>query len=209
MSAIADRIVADAVTVRRHGRTVLESVDAEVVSGRVLGVVGPSGAGKTTLLRVLAGLIRPDAGTVRHGVLSVPAPASVAVLAQTPRHACNPRWSLRSVIAEPARIAGRSADAMDELVSTAAERVGLDLALLERFPSQVSDGQLQRALLARILVQAPAFVLADEPVAMLDPVSARSVLAVLDSLTESGTGLALVSHNTALVHRRAHQSVEL
>ncbi|BDH57240.1 ATP-binding cassette domain-containing protein [Tsukamurella sp. PLM1] len=130
----------------------------------------------------------------------------MALLAQNPRTACNPRWRLRRIVAEPQEIAG-APDA--RAAADAARAAGLDGALLDRFPAQVSDGQLQRACLARVLLQAPRFVFADEPVAMLDPVSARAVLSVLDELTAAGTGLMLVSHNAALVRRRAAELVEL
>ncbi|GAA1088897.1 ABC transporter ATP-binding protein [Tsukamurella strandjordii] len=201
-------IVGSGIVVRRGDRAVLDGVDVTVTPGAVTGVLGPSGAGKTTLLRVLAGLVPVDGGTVDHGGgAGYPEPGTVALLAQHPRTVCNPRWSLADVIDEPRRIAGTPRDA--GLVQEAANRAGLDPVLLQRFPSQVSDGQLQRACLARLLVQQPRFVLADEPVAMLDPVTARAVLRVLDALTAAGTGLALVSHHERLVRNRASTVVRL
>lgn len=200
-------IRARGIVVRRGRERVLPGIDLTVAPGAVTGVLGPSGSGKTTLLRVLAGLLPPDEGTVDHGAGAPrPAPGAVALLAQNPRTACNPRWRLRRIVAEPQEIAG-APDA--RAAADAARAAGLDGALLDRFPAQVSDGQLQRACLARVLLQAPRFVFADEPVAMLDPVSARAVLSVLDELTAAGTGLMLVSHNAALVRRRAAELVEL
>lgn len=196
------------IVVRRGGAVVLDGVDITLTPGAVTGVTGPSGSGKTTLLRVLAGLLPPDGGTVDHGDGSPrPEPGNVAFLAQSPRTVCNPLWRLQRIIEEPLRIAGATVDA--GTVAAAAHRAGLDQDLLGRYPAEVSDGQLQRACLARILLQRPHFVLADEPVAMLDPVSARAVLAVLDALVADGTGLALVSHDKALVHRRASTLVDV
>lgn len=205
---MSDPIRARDIVVRRSGETVLDGVDATVRPGETTGVLGPSGSGKTTLLRVLAGLLPPDEGTVDHGNgARAPAPGTVALLAQNPRTVCNPRWPLHRIIAEPRRIA--KSPGASAAITGAAERAGLDPDLLGRFPAQVSDGQLQRACLARILVAAPRFVFADEPVAMLDPVSARAVLRVLDDLCAAGIGMVLVSHNAGLVRRRASTLVEL
>ncbi|BDD82868.1 ABC transporter ATP-binding protein [Tsukamurella pulmonis] len=196
------------VVVRRGGRTVLNGVDVVVEPGIWTGVTGPSGSGKTTLLRVLAGLLAPDAGTVDHGGGAPrPRPGAVALLAQHPRTVCNPRWTVAQVIAEALRIAGAPVDR--GAVEDAARRATLDADLLDRFPSQVSDGQLQRACVARVLLQEPAFVLADEPVAMLDPVAARAVLRVLDELSDAGTGIVLVSHNGPLVRGRCASIVDV
>ncbi|CAM3571119.1 ABC transporter ATP-binding protein [Tsukamurella ocularis] len=201
-------IRARGVVVRRGGRTVLDGVDVDVEPGVVTGVVGPSGAGKTTLLRVLAGLVAPDAGTVDHGDGAArPRPGALALLAQHPRTVCNPRWTLARVIAEPLLVARRPA--ARDVLEDAARRATLDTGLLDRFPSQVSDGQLQRACVARALAQEPDFVLADEPVAMLDPVAARAVLRVLDDLCAAGTGIVLVSHNAPLVRNRSATIVDV
>ncbi|ADG78579.1 ABC transporter related protein OS=Tsukamurella paurometabola (strain ATCC 8368 / DSM / CCUG 35730 / CIP 100753 / JCM 10117 / KCTC 9821 / NBRC 16120 / NCIMB 702349 / NCTC 13040) OX=521096 GN=Tpau_1967 PE=4 SV=1 [Tsukamurella paurometabola] len=198
-------IIGTGIVVRRRGRPVLDGVNVTVHAGAVTGVLGPSGAGKTTLLRVLAGLLSPDAGSVDHGGGAPrPAAGTLAMLAQHPRTVCNPRWPLARIVGEPRRISGVGIG-----VDEAADRAGLQPSLLDRFPAQVSDGQLQRACVARILVQAPRFLLADEPVAMLDPVSARAVLRILDAVTAAGTGVVLVSHNAALVRRRAATVIEL
>lgn len=186
----------------RYGDTVVfTGVDVTVAPGSMTGVLGPSGSGKTTLLRVLAGLTEPSGGIVERPTL---APGAMGMLAQVPRTVANPRWPLRRIIAEPAAIGRRRCE-----VEPVAERVGLDVALLDRFPAQVSDGQLQRACLGRLLVQAPRFVFCDEPTSMLDPVSARMVVEVLQRLVDDGTAMLLVSHNRPLIERRCDRVVEL
>ncbi|MEE3850012.1 ATP-binding cassette domain-containing protein [Gordonia sp. LSe1-13] len=182
-------------------RVVFSGVDVVVEPGSITGVLGPSGSGKTTLLRVLAGLATPSAGTLVRPELRA---GAIGLLAQIPRQVTNPRWTLRRIIAEPSAIRRRPCD-----TEAIAARVGLAPDLLDRFPSQVSDGQLQRACSGRLLVQQPRFVFCDEPTSMLDPVSARAVVEILQRLVDDGVGMMLVSHNRRLVGARSDRIVAL
>ena len=223
---------ATGLTVRFGGRTVLDGVDLTAPAGAITGVTGASGSGKTTLLRVLAGLQRPHAGAIRYaaasasgastsasasgasnpasGSASGPPRGSVALLAQHPRLVCNPRWTLRQIIDEPLAIrAGRGFRSSAEQT---ADRVGLDTALLERYPGQVSDGQLQRACLGRVLTQGdggPLLVLCDEPTAMLDPIATGSVVSLLRDMAGTGSTIVLVSHDPALIDALTESALAL
>ncbi|MFY2789692.1 ABC transporter ATP-binding protein [Rhodococcus sp. MALMAid1271] len=183
---------------------VLQHVSVTVARGATTGITGPSGVGKTTLLGVLAGSIQPHAGTVTWDGQARPPRGSIALLAQHPRLVCNPRWTLGSIVSEPAAIRRETID-----LDTVCERVGLDTALLRRFPAQVSDGQLQRACLARILVQRPIYILCDEPTSMLDPIATRAVMRLLSALAADGAGLAVVSHDRAVIDALAPEHLEL
>ncbi|MEU7603751.1 ATP-binding cassette domain-containing protein, partial [Streptomyces sp. NPDC041003] len=128
--------------------------------GESLGLLGPSGCGKSTLARVAALLHRPDRGTVAFDGRAVTgfshrAPRSlrtaVGVVFQQPRLSADPRLRLRDLVAEPLRATGRREDVAVR-VPELAERVGLGADLLARRPHEVSDGQLQRACLARAMV---------------------------------------------------------
>lgn len=197
-------ISAENVTVRFGDHIVLDRKDFAAPAGAISGIYGRSGTGKTTLLRVLAGLRRPDAGTVRFdGGAAAPA-GSIAMLDQHPRLVCNPRWTLTRIITEPGDIAGRPVDPV-----SFAERTGLDRDLLSRYPSQVSDGQLQRACLARALVQQPRYLMCDEPTAMLDPIASADVVAMLRSVAAAGTGIVLVSHDPDIIDELCSTTTEL
>lgn len=186
------------------GTRVFDGVDLDAPAATITGVTGSSGSGKTTLLRVLAGLQVPERGTVHYGGAPVPPAGSIALLAQHPRLVCNPRWTLRRIIAEPAAIRG-APDTADEL----AERVGLDSALLQRYPGQVSDGQLQRACLARVLGQSASVVLCDEPTAMLDPIASSAVLGLLQEIAAGGAVVITVSHDPELIAALADRQLSL
>lgn len=200
-------LVATGVTVAFDGAPVLSGVDCSVVPGALTGIIGPSGGGKTTLLRVLAGLQRVTSGTITYDGAPAPRPGGVALLAQSPRQACNPRWTLREIIGEPARVRRRTpapsaASAPASPPAEAAERVGLSPSLLDRYPAQLSDGQLQRACVARVLVQRPRYLLCDEPTAMLDPIATRAIIGLIDDLVADGLAAALVTHDHRLARAR-------
>ncbi|MEV7594234.1 ABC transporter ATP-binding protein [Streptomyces sp. NPDC090085] len=178
--------------------------------GEALGLLGPSGCGKSTLARVAALLHAPDRGTVTldgHTVTGFHHRAprslrtSVGVVFQQPRLAADPRLRLRDLVAEPLRATGRRAEA-DSAVPEWAERVGLDADLLGRRPHEVSDGQLQRACLARALVLGPRWLVCDEMTAMLDASTTAALVAVVEEYrAKTGAGLLAVGHDPVLLGR--------
>ncbi|MFD6324521.1 ABC transporter ATP-binding protein, partial [Streptomyces sp. NPDC058442] len=155
--------------------------------GEAVGLLGPSGCGKSTLAKVAALLHRPDAGTllldgtpVRHWRHRAPRALRTAFgfVFQQPRLSADPRLTLTDLIAEPLRATGRRAEAPDRVAELAAT-VGLTPDLLTRRPHEVSDGQLQRACLARALVLRPRWLICDEMTAMLDASTTAALVAVV------------------------------
>lgn len=186
---------------------VLTDISLTIAAGSIIGLTGPSGSGKTTLARVLAGLHTPQRGhvTLDDEPLSTAAPGMVAMLFQSPRQAVTARWTLGRIIAEPLRNRrGRAGT-----VHVAAQRVGLTGDLLDRRPHQVSDGQLQRACLARALVQQPRYLICDEMTAMLDPATTAALTAVITEETRAGLGVLAVSHHHELLHAWADNTVSV
>lgn len=196
---------------------VVREVSLSVAPGEAVGLLGPSGCGKSTLVRVAALLHRPEAGRVvldgtevrgwRHR-----APRSqrtaVGVVFQQPRTSADPRLRLRDLVAEPLRATGRRDEAADRVAELAAA-VGLTGDLLGRRPHEVSDGQLQRACLARALVLRPRWLICDEMTAMLDAsTTAALVAAVEDYRAATGAGLLAVGHDRTLLRRWCHRTVD-
>ncbi|WP_431046667.1 ABC transporter ATP-binding protein [Streptomyces sp. P1-3] len=197
-------------------RPVFRGVSLSVRPGEAVGLLGPSGCGKSTLARVAALLHRPDAGTVtldgepvrgwRHRAPRAQRTAC-GVVFQQPRLSADPRLRLRDIIAEPLRATGRRADAAGT-VRVLAESVGLSDDLLARRPHEVSDGQLQRACLARALVLRPRWLICDEMTAMLDASTTAALVTVVeDYRRESGAGLLAVGHDRTLLERWCDRTV--
>lgn len=208
----------DALTAGYDRRTpVFVDTSLTIAPGESVGLLGPSGCGKSTLARVAALLHRPDAGHVtidgqrvkrwRHG-----APrglrTAVGVVFQQPRMSADPRLRLRDLIAEPLRAGGRRAEVPERLAQLA-PAVGLTEDLLARRPHEVSDGQLQRACLARALVLRPRWLVCDEMTAMLDASTTAALVAAVEAYrTESGAGLLAVGHDRVLLNRWCDRTVE-
>ncbi|WP_309112572.1 dipeptide/oligopeptide/nickel ABC transporter ATP-binding protein [Saccharothrix sp.] len=193
---------------------VITDISLTVHPGQTVGVAGPSGSGKSTLARVLALLHKPFSGTVRIDGTPVTryrhrAPRAlrtrIGVLFQQPRLSVDPRMTLRQAIAEPLR-ATRSPDRVDEL----ADLVMLTADLLGRRAHEVSDGQLQRACLARALTLRPAFLICDEMTTMLDASTTAALVGVIrDYQHATGAGVLAISHDTALLDRWADHTLLL
>lgn len=202
--------------------TAVDGVTLEVKPGERVGLLGPSGSGKSTLGQVMALLLKPDGGSVildgeeAHG-WGLRAPRAlrrrVQFMWQSPRLATDPRLRLSDIILEPLaanRMLPQSQQEQRDLLAGWCERVGLTNELMPRHPHEVSEGQLQRACLARALILAPRYLVCDELTSMLDVSTQASLLQAIAVEQESRElGVLLITHDRVLAKHWCHRTVEI
>jgi ABC-2 type transport system ATP-binding protein len=191
--------------IKRFDRPAVDGLDLSVRAGEFYALVGPNGAGKTTTLRMVAGLLRPDAGTIRIGGIDaladpVAAKRIVAWISDEPMiyDKLTPREYLEFVAGlwnvEPALAAARASELLDwlDLAPHADERC-------EGF----SKGMRQKVALAGALVHEPRVIVLDEPLTGLDAGSARQVKTVLRERTQAGGTIVMTTHILEVAERMA------
>ena len=189
----------------------VDGVDLALAQGESVGLVGESGSGKTTIGRLLLKLTEPSAGAIRFGGVALAGLSGAELrrfrqqaqlVFQNPFDAVNPRFTLRQAVSEPLVNTGVPRAEREGRVAEALRMVHLgDLARLGgKRPRELSGGQLQRAVLARALVLRPRFLVADEPVSMLDVSVRAGVLNLMrDVRDELGLTALYISHDLTLV----------
>jgi ABC-type glutathione transport system ATPase component len=193
----------------------VDGVSLAIPRGEIFGLVGESGSGKSTLGQIMVRLIEPTSGRLFYRGADVAALSgaerrefrhSVQMVFQDTNSSLNPRKRIRRVLSEAlrARDAGKrrgAAAIRDEMVQLM-NQVGLDAALLDRFPHELSGGQRQRIGIARALAMAPELLVADEPVSSLDVSMQGQIVNLLQDLNkELGLTILLISHDLAIVAR--------
>jgi peptide/nickel transport system ATP-binding protein len=185
-------------------RVLFGDLDLEVRKGEIVAVVGPSGCGKTTVGNILLGLVKPDAGTVerRSGI----SPLRFQKLYQDPPVAFAPHQPIRKGLRDLVKLRRREWSEVERLLA----RLRLRGSLLDRLPSQISGGELQRFALLRALLLEPVFLFADEATSRLDPVGQKEVIEfLLEIVQETGLAVFLVTHDQALAERISTRMLHL
>lgn len=197
------------------GNTVLNGIDLDIPAGTILALLGPSGCGKSTLLKSLAGLLRPDAGSIHFGERAVhetrrtlpPEQRDLGMVFQD--YALWPHMTVAGNIAFPLQMRGVPKAEQRERVDEALQLVGLH-GYGKRRPADLSGGQQQRVALARAIVARPQVLLFDEPLSNLDRDLRESLSAELATLLRRlGTTAVYVTHDPQEAHTLAHRIVRL
>jgi len=170
------------------GVVAVESMDLHIDAGQFVAILGPSGCGKSTLLRMIAGLDRPNSGSLQTSEHS-----KVAYVFQD-AHLLPWRNVLRNV-ALPLELIGVSRSHRLEAATASIQHVGLTEAI-KRYPAQLSGGMRMRVSLARALVTEPSLLLLDEPFAALDEITRQQLDEQLRSLWQQrGMTVIFVTHS--------------
>lgn len=176
------------------GRKILDQFSLQVDSSERVGILAPSGFGKTTLCKILSGYEEPEEGTVLldgKSLYSYKDYCPVQMIWQHPEQAVNPRLRMRTVIEEG-----------DQVDPKLIEKLGIEPDWLNRFPTELSGGELQRFCIARALGKRTRFLLADEISTMLDLITQSQIWYFLIEETERrGIGMIVVSHSPELVEK--------
>lgn len=181
----------------------LHNINVNVKEGEFFTFLGPSGCGKTTTLRTITGFIEPVSGTVsvnEQDITHVPIEKrNIGIVFQS--YALFPTMTVYDNIAFGLKLKKLKKPEIDQKVREIARKVDLSDEQLKKAVSQLSGGQQQRVAIARAIITRPCVLLADEPTAGLDPVSAADVLALFDSLHECGHTIVLITHDPAAARR--------
>lgn len=185
----------------KHSSWILKDINLTVKAGERVALVGPSGYGKSTLSKILAGYEKPEEGEILWDGKPLPKTGycPVQMIYQHPEKAVNPRWKMKKTLKEGWEPDQKTLDEM-----------GIEAAWLERWPTELSGGELQRFCIARVLGPETKFLICDEISTMLDVITQAQIWRkVLDVVEKNHLGLIVVTHNMALAKKVCNRIVEL
>lgn len=180
---------------------ILQDVSLKVEEGERVGLVGPSGYGKSTLVKIMSGYLKPTKGEVLLDGKPLPQKgiSSVQLIYQHPEKAINPRWKMKKVLQESGMF-------REEVM----ESLGIEKDWLERYPRELSGGELQRFCVARSLFSGTHFLFADEMSTMLDVITQAQIWnLMLREVEERKLGLLMVTHNAELAKKICTRTINL
>ncbi|MBH1939919.1 ATP-binding cassette domain-containing protein [Mobilitalea sibirica] len=180
---------------------ILRNFNISLKEGEVIGLIGPSGCGKTTLGRILAGYEIPQEGKVT--LDNIPLPTTgihpVQLINQHPEKAVNPRWKMKKVL-----------DEVKELDEDILIALGIEKEWLNRWPNELSGGELQRFCVARALSVHTKFIIADEMTTMLDAITQAQIWnSVQEIAKKRNMGILVISHEHNLLKRLCCRVIDL
>ena len=188
----------------RYGKKlpwILEDMDFKIEEGERVAVFAPSGYGKTTLAMLLGGYLKPEKGEILLDGRPLPKKGvcPVQLIFQHPEKAINPRWRLEKVLEEGGILDMKLLEAF-----------GIEKAWLNRYPRELSGGELQRFCVARAVLSGARYIICDEISTMLDVITQAQIWnVVLEEAKKKNTGVIAITHNRYLAERIATRIVEL
>lgn len=182
-------------------KIILKNIDFQIESGEIVGITAPSGFGKSTLGKILSGYLKPDSGqvTLDGEPLKKGGYNPIQLIFQHPEKNVDPKWKMKKVLREawnpPAGMI---------------EEMGIKESWMNRWPSELSGGELQRFCVLRSLSPDTRFLIADEMTTMLDVITQAQIWQVVQKYAEiNNMGIIVISHEKALVERLCTRVVYL
>ncbi|RGT74581.1 ATP-binding cassette domain-containing protein [Ruminococcus sp. AF18-22] len=182
-------------------KTIIRDISLEIREGERIGIQAPSGTGKTTLMKILSGYLKPDSGQIfiDGEPIGKQKYCPVQMIWQHPEMCVNPRLKMKSVLAEG-----------DRIERQVIEKLGIEDTWLERFPQELSGGELQRFCIARALGQRTKYLVADEISTMMDAVTQCQIWEfLLNECSKRKIGILAASHSRELLDRVCTKVIKL
>lgn len=185
----------------KSSKWILKDVSFKIDSKERVALVGPSGYGKSTLSKIISGYIKPDEGEILWDGKPIPKKGycPIQMIYQHPEQSVNPRWKMGKTLNE-----GWNVD--NDLL----KEMGIEKSWLNRWPNELSGGELQRFCIARVLGPETKFLVCDEISTMLDVITQAQIWNLLLKISEKNDlGMLVVTHNIELAKRVCNKIIEL
>lgn len=185
----------------KSSKWILKDVSFKIDSKERVALVGPSGYGKSTLSKIISGYIKPDEGEILWNGKLIPKKGycPIQMIYQHPEQSVNPRWKMEKTLNE-----GWNVD--NDLL----KEMGIEKSWLNRWPNELSGGELQRFCIARVLGPKTKFLVCDEISTMLDVITQAQIWNLLLKISEKNDlGMLVVTHNIELAKRVCNRIIEL
>lgn len=185
----------------KDSKWILKDVSFKIDSKERVALVGPSGYGKSTLSKIISGYIKPDEGEILWDGKPIPKKGycPIQMIYQHPEQSVNPRWKMGKTLNE-----GWNVD--NDLL----KEMGIEKSWLNRWPNELSGGELQRFCIARVLGPETKFLVCDEISTMLDVITQAQIWNLLLKISKKNDlGMLVVTHNIELAKRVCTRIIEL
>ena len=180
---------------------ILKDVSFTINENERVALVGPSGYGKSTLAKIVSGYLKPVEGEVLWDDKELPKKGfnPIQLIYQHPEKSVNPRWKMNKILRE-------SWNPDDDFLSA----MGIEKSWLNRWPNELSGGELQRFCIARVLSPETKFLVCDEITTMLDVITQAQIWhLLLENSKRNNLGMLVVTHNIALAEKVCDRIIEL
>lgn len=195
------QIKAENISFSYKNKPILRDVNLKISNGELIGLFGDSGSGKTTLGKIIAGYIKKYQGTVTLGDKPLPKKGynPIQLIFQHPEKTLNPKVKMKTSLNE-------SWNVSEDVI----ESMGIKPEWMNRYPTELSGGELQRFALARAIGPQTKFIIADEITTMLDAITQAQIWEIMAKIAkERDIGILVVSHNKKLMERLCEKTIYL